>query len=108
MLFGLLLHRWMAYRALHRRHRDETARLDRVVKANTDLSRKLTLRETQVQATRNWADEVSEDLVAILETIDYGVFVLDAGLRAQFANRTYREMWNFDGVFIAQRPTFGK
>lgn len=107
-LAGFLLLQRSRHRDLQSRYARSIDQLQQVRQENGNLSRKLTQLENRVLATRNWADEVSEDLTAILETIDYGVFVLDANLRAQFANRTYREMWSFDEVFIAQRPTFAE
>jgi signal transduction histidine kinase/DNA-binding response OmpR family regulator len=59
---------------------------------------------------RDTAVEVEEknlrELHALLETIDYGVLMLEPDLRVRMHNRAYRQMWDMPEDLMAQRPTF--
>jgi signal transduction histidine kinase/DNA-binding response OmpR family regulator len=59
---------------------------------------------------RDTAVEVQEknlrELYALLETIDYGVLMLDPDLRVRIHNRAYRQMWDMPEELMAQRPSF--
>jgi len=59
---------------------------------------------------RDTAVEVEEknlrELHALLETIDYGVLMLEPDLRVRIHNRAYRQMWDMPEDLMAQRPSF--
>jgi adenylate cyclase len=59
---------------------------------------------------RDTAVEVEEknlrELHALLETIDYGVLMLEPDLRVRLHNRAYRQMWDMPEDLMARRPTF--
>jgi signal transduction histidine kinase/DNA-binding response OmpR family regulator len=59
---------------------------------------------------RDTAVEVQEknlrELYALLETIDYGVLMLEPDLRVRIHNRAYRQMWDMPEELMAQRPSF--
>jgi adenylate cyclase len=59
---------------------------------------------------RDTAVEVREknlrELYALLETIDYGVLMLEPDLRVRIHNRAYRQMWDMPEEMMAQRPSF--
>jgi signal transduction histidine kinase/DNA-binding response OmpR family regulator len=59
---------------------------------------------------RDTALEVEEknlrQLHALLETIDYGVLMLEPDLRVRLHNRAYRQMWDMPEELMAQRPSF--
>jgi adenylate cyclase len=59
---------------------------------------------------RDTAVEVREknlrELYALLETIDYGVLMLEPDLRVRIHNRAYRQMWDMPEELMAQRPSF--
>jgi signal transduction histidine kinase/DNA-binding response OmpR family regulator len=46
------------------------------------------------------------ELHALLETIDYGVLMLEPDLRVRLHNRAYRQMWDMPEDLMAQRPSF--
>jgi signal transduction histidine kinase/HAMP domain-containing protein len=41
----------------------------------------------------------------VLDTIDYGVLILDPGLRVRMYNRAFRDLWQTDDDFLRSRPT---
>lgn len=49
-----------------------------------------------------------ETLQAILDTINYGVLILDLDYRAQLYNKAGRAMWRMPDEFIDGNPTFGE
>ncbi len=63
-----------------------------VLTAFNDIS-ELKARERQLVEAYDAKDMALRDLNAILDTIDYGVLFLDAGMRTRISNRAYREIW---------------
>ena len=61
---------------------------------------------------RDTAVEVEEknlrELHTLLDTIDYGVLLLEPDLRVRIHNRAYRQMWDMPEEVMAQRPYFGE
>ncbi|HSA82967.1 MAG TPA: response regulator [Geminicoccaceae bacterium] len=61
---------------------------------------------------RDTAVEVEEknlrELYALLDTIDYGVLLLEPDFRVRIYNRAYRQMWDMPQELMAQRPSFGE
>jgi adenylate cyclase len=59
---------------------------------------------------RDTAVEIEEknlrDLHALLETIDYGVVILDPDLRVRLHNRAFRELSGISSERLAERPPF--
>ncbi len=53
-------------------------------------------------------DALLSEFRAVLETIEYGVLLLDTELSTRAANRAFREMWGFPGEFIARQPTMAE
>jgi adenylate cyclase len=51
-------------------------------------------------------DKNLRELYAVLETIDYGVLILDPDLRVRIHNRAYRQMWDVPEELVARRPRF--
>ncbi|HDQ73248.1 MAG TPA: PAS domain S-box protein, partial [Chloroflexi bacterium] len=53
-------------------------------------------------------DVLLSEFRAVLDTIEYGVLLLDADLRTRAVNRTFKEMWGFPDDFIARSPTMAE
>jgi PAS domain-containing protein len=57
---------------------------------------------------RNTAVEVEEQNLrerqVVLDTIDYGVLILDANLRVKMHNRAFRELWGIDEETLRALP----
>jgi signal transduction histidine kinase/CheY-like chemotaxis protein len=66
----------------------------------TDLRR----RENELREAREAADSALRELQALLDTIEYGILFLDAGMRIRIANRAYRRMWQFPEGFFDDHP----
>ena len=49
---------------------------------------------------------VLQELETVLEKIEYGVFLMDADMRAQLINSAFRKMWNVDDQFALGNPDF--
>jgi C4-dicarboxylate-specific signal transduction histidine kinase len=66
----------------------------------TDLCR----RENDLRDAREAADGALRELQALLDTIEYGILFVDAGMRIRIANRAYRRMWQFPEGFFDHHP----
>ena len=53
-------------------------------------------------------DALLGEFRAVLDTIEYGVLLLDADLRVRAVNRTFKQMWDFPDDFMAQSPTMAE
>jgi adenylate cyclase len=51
-------------------------------------------------------DKNLRELYTLLDTIDYGVLMLEPDLRVRIHNRAYRQMWDMPEDLMAQRPFF--
>jgi diguanylate cyclase (GGDEF)-like protein len=49
---------------------------------------------------------LSRSVLAMLDHIDTGILLLDAGMRAAFMNRRCREIWTVPESLMAKRPSF--
>jgi PAS domain S-box-containing protein len=49
-----------------------------------------------------------DEFHAVLDTIEYGVLLMDSDLRTRIANRAFKDMWGFPEDFIARRPTLAE
>ena len=68
-----------------------------------DMNRALTVfRDTAVEIE----DKNLRELDLLLDTIDYGVLLLEPDLRVRIHNRGYRMLWDMPEDFMAGRPTF--
>ena len=67
-----------------------------------EMARALTVfRDTAVEIE----DRNLRELDLLLDTIDYGVLLLEPDLRVRICNRGYRVMWDMPQDFMAQRPS---
>jgi adenylate cyclase len=62
----------------------------------------IVFRDTAVEVE----DKNLRELYTLLDTIDYGVLMLEPDLRVRIHNRAYRQMWDMPEDLMAQRPFF--
>ncbi|HEX6115350.1 MAG TPA: PAS-domain containing protein, partial [Geminicoccaceae bacterium] len=69
----------------------------------TDIT-ELKRREEDLAEASKAKDQILQDFHAVLESMKYGALLLDAELRAQFGNRTYRELWQIPQALLERKP----
>ncbi len=75
-----------------------------VVGAWTDIEeRKRTQQELAHTLTAK--EEILTELNAVLDSIEYGILILDSNLRIQTHNRAYREIWGIPEEFLVANPS---
>ncbi len=61
---------------------------------------------TEQKATEETLAKTLNEFNAVINTIDYGILLLDADLRIRIVNQAYRELWGMPKEFTDRRPTF--
>ncbi len=46
-----------------------------------------------------------QEFNAVMESIEYGILIMDSDLRARITNRAFRNMWGISEEFLARRPS---
>ncbi|MCP4612998.1 MAG: hypothetical protein GY845_30255, partial [Planctomycetes bacterium] len=78
---------------------EEVVSKDTAEREYVEAGRKEAIREEEV---------LLDEFHAVLDTIEYGILLMDSDLRTRIANRALKDMWGLPEDFIARRPTLAE
>ena len=76
--------------------------------SNVSLEQRVQERTQKLQASEQQLSALLDEFRVVLDSIDYGVLLMDSELKSRLANRAMRELWGFPEELIARGATMAE